>query len=130
MASVQRLRVLAGLKLSVNVSAGSFAANAAYALDELVLKTLEHTGWPPEQLTLEVTESAIMTDAESAVQMLARLRGLGVGIAVDDFGTGYSSLAYLRRFPVTVLKIDRFVRRPGHHRPALAGDRDVHRRTG
>jgi len=107
LASVRQVGVLAGLKLSVNVSAGSFAANSAFALDEFVAQTLARSGWPANQLTLEVTESAIMTDAESAVDVLARLRGLGVGIAVDDFGTGYSSLAYLRRFPVTVLKIDR-----------------------
>jgi len=90
--------------LSVNVSAGNIGA---MPLDELVLRTVDATGWPAQRLTLEVTESAIMADAESAVTLLTRLRELGVAIAVDDFGTGYSSLAYLKRLPVSVLKIDR-----------------------
>ena len=60
----------------------------------------------PSQLTLEVTESTLMRDAEATVTRLRRLKELGVMIAIDDFGTGYSSLAYLRQFPVDVLKID------------------------
>jgi diguanylate cyclase (GGDEF)-like protein/PAS domain S-box-containing protein len=90
--------------LSVNVSAGNIGA---MPLDDLVVRTVEATGWPAHRLVLEVTESAIMADAESAVRLLTRLRELGVAIAVDDFGTGYSSLAYLKRLPVSVLKIDR-----------------------
>ena len=61
----------------------------------------------PDQLTLEVTESIMLFDADKAIDRLRELKSLGVEIAVDDFGTGYSSLEYLRRLPVDSLKIDR-----------------------
>jgi diguanylate cyclase (GGDEF)-like protein/PAS domain S-box-containing protein len=72
-----------------------------------VRDALEQSGLPPETLTLEITETVMMTDTDLAVQRLQELRALGVRLAMDDFGTGYSSLSYLSRFPVDVLKMDR-----------------------
>lgn len=96
------------LSLAVNVSAVQFGQPR---LLEAVSRTLETTGLPADSLTLEITESVLMQNAESAVAMLRALKSMGVKLAVDDFGTGYSSLTYLKRFPIDVLKIDRsFVR--------------------
>lgn len=67
---------------------------------------LERSGLSAERLELELTESAVMTDGESNISKLTKLRELGLQLAIDDFGTGYSSLSYLRRFPINTLKID------------------------
>jgi EAL domain-containing protein (putative c-di-GMP-specific phosphodiesterase class I) len=72
-----------------------------------VREVLDRYDVPPRLLTLEVTESTIMNDPSRAVHVLARLRDIGVRIAVDDYGTGYSSLAYLKRLRVDELKIDK-----------------------
>ena len=96
------------LVVSVNLSARQLAEPA---LANDIEAALMETGLPPAQLTLEITESTAMDDAEATVRTLTTLRALGVSISIDDFGTGYSSLAYLQRFPVDSLKIDRsFVR--------------------
>ena len=74
---------------------------------DTVEQVLVSTGLPAEHLTLEITESALMQDARSALRVLRSLKDLGVSLAVDDFGTGYSSLSYLQQFPLDVLKIDK-----------------------
>jgi diguanylate cyclase (GGDEF)-like protein/PAS domain S-box-containing protein len=92
------------LKVGVNLSAKQFSQPD---LVEQIARALESSGLPAAQLRLEITESAIMENAESATALLARLKELGVQISLDDFGTGYSSLSYLHRFPLDALKIDR-----------------------
>ncbi len=92
------------LSVSVNVS-GRQLQQPGY-VDE-VASVLAETGLEPRCLTLELTESVLMYDAEAATTILGELKGLGVRVAIDDFGTGYSSLNYLRRFPIDELKIDR-----------------------
>lgn len=82
------------------------------ALISELIKGLRETGTAAEHMEIEITESALMRDPESAIRLLRRLRDYGVGVSIDDFGTGYSSFAYLRRLPATNLKIDRAFIRP------------------
>lgn len=90
--------------LAVNVSSHQFLQKG---LVETVAQTLFDSGFPAIRLELELTESALMAHENEAVEILNSLRDLGVRLALDDFGTGYSSLAYLKRFPLDVLKIDK-----------------------
>jgi EAL domain-containing protein (putative c-di-GMP-specific phosphodiesterase class I) len=92
------------LSMSVNLSPRQLAEPA---LPNDVARVLHDTGIQPSALWLEITESTLMRDAESALSALGALQALGLHLAVDDFGTGYSSLAYLERLPVEALKIDR-----------------------
>ncbi len=92
------------VSISVNLSPRQLAEPG---LTDDVARVLHVTGIAPEALWLEITESTLMHDAETAVRTLGSLRGLGVRLAVDDFGTGYSSMSYLKRFPVQALKVDR-----------------------
>ncbi|WP_430458547.1 putative bifunctional diguanylate cyclase/phosphodiesterase [Rheinheimera sp.] len=92
------------LTLAVNVSPAQFKR---FDMRKQVTQVLNDTGFPPRCLELELTESALMENQETVVQVLDDLRGLGIRLAIDDFGTGYSSLAYLKRFPLDVLKIDK-----------------------
>ncbi len=96
------------LRMMVNISARQFRDEGFLAM---VGSVLAETAMPPACLTLELTESMLMDGTERTIARLEQLRALGVGLAIDDFGTGYSSLAYLKRFPIDELKIDRlFVR--------------------
>jgi diguanylate cyclase (GGDEF)-like protein len=90
-------------RISVNMSPLQFnQPNIA----GMIADFLKDTGMKPERLELELTESAIMTDAEINIAKLRAIKEMGVAVAVDDFGTGYSSLNYLKRFPIDTLKID------------------------
>lgn len=94
----------APLRISVNLSRRQLA-HADFCLQ--LERVLRDTKLEPSRLMLEITESAIMEDGESAARTLARIRATGVRIAIDDFGTGYSSLSLLQRFPIDMVKIDR-----------------------
>ncbi len=94
----------AHLLLRVNLSARQFERPD---LVETVSAALRESGLPPEALCLEITETVLMGNAPAALGTLTALKALGVRLAIDDFGIGYSSLAYLKRFPVDTLKIDR-----------------------
>jgi diguanylate cyclase (GGDEF)-like protein len=92
------------LPIAINVSALQFQ-QPQFA--ERVAAVLAASQLPPQLLELELTESILVRDADEALQRLRALARIGVGMAIDDFGTGYSSLAYLKRFPIDKLKIDR-----------------------
>ena len=92
------------LRLTVNLSPKQVAQAD---LVKTVETTLAETGFPPDRLTLEITEGVVLEPDPLTISRLEALRDLGIQLAVDDFGTGYSALSYLRRLPVTVLKIDR-----------------------
>jgi len=97
-----------GIKVAVNASA--LELDRAGFLDQ-VKSTLANSGLPPQQLTIEVTESAVMSNIDRTIALLSDIRALGVQTAMDDFGTGYSSLCSLRTFPFDKIKIDRaFIR--------------------
>jgi len=100
------------LTMSVNLSARQFRQPD---LVGDVARILRDTGVIPGLIQLEITEGVLMEDAAATLGLLERLRGLGIALAIDDFGTGYSSLAYLKRFPIDVLKVDKaFVTGLGH----------------
>jgi diguanylate cyclase (GGDEF)-like protein/PAS domain S-box-containing protein len=95
---------LGHLRVAVNLSARQFSATELLPGIEQVLLD---TGLEPSCLELELTESLFMSDVTPAVDLLHRMKSLGVKLSIDDFGTGYSSFSYLSRFPIDVLKIDR-----------------------
>ncbi|MDX2273179.1 MAG: EAL domain-containing protein [Cyanobacteriota bacterium] len=100
----QQFPTLRPLSVSVNLSGRDFTQPR---LLNWIDRVLEETGLPPSNLKLEMTESSVMSEMESVIQILHQLRTRGIPICIDDFGTGYSSLSYLHRFPIDVLKIDR-----------------------
>jgi diguanylate cyclase (GGDEF)-like protein len=95
---------LGDIVVSVNISGVQFARQN---VPELIAAALREHNLPPAYLETEITESVIMAQPDRAIQQLAAIKSLGVGIALDDFGTGYSSFSYLHRFPIDTLKIDR-----------------------
>lgn len=92
------------LRISINLSPEHLLDPAMIAE---VTELIRRYDLAPQQLVLEITETAVLNDFERAAQQVAQLRALGVGVSVDDFGTGYSSLSYIHKLPVTEIKIDR-----------------------
>ena len=92
------------LHLSINLLPQDLARPG---YDQWLLDEIECTGIDPKRITVEITESALLSDSDSIAERLSRLRSAGIRVAVDDFGTGYASLAYLTSLPLDILKIDR-----------------------
>lgn len=92
------------LQVSVNLSSRQFTG---LDLVSMIVDCLDETGLEPSNLKLEITESALMANAQRSARMLSQLRELNIRVCVDDFGTGYSSLSYLHTFPIDTLKIDK-----------------------
>jgi len=121
-----RRQGISDVMISVNVSLMQLLRDDFL---ELVQGILTRTGTPPGALELELTESMLMVDIEQAAGKLQAFRALGISVAVDDFGTGYSSLAYLRRLPVTTIKIDKsFIKdlASGHVQDAAIASSIIH----
>ncbi len=92
------------IRVSVNISGVQFQNGSLFAEVDSVLR---QTGLNPNLLELELTEGVLAKDSEGSAATLDRLKSMGVHMSIDDFGTGYSSLAYLKRFPMSTLKVDR-----------------------
>jgi diguanylate cyclase (GGDEF)-like protein len=96
--------VAEGISVSVNLSAGQLAQpRLAQALDAAI----DEGGIDPSELWLEITESALLEDADAAIATLRSCKDRGISLSIDDFGTGYSSMNYLKRLPIDALKVDR-----------------------
>jgi diguanylate cyclase (GGDEF)-like protein/PAS domain S-box-containing protein len=100
----QQLGQKISLTMNVNISSKHFLMPTL--LDD-IQKILNKIGLPPEQLKLEITETALMEDADETIRLVHRLKDYGLHLVIDDFGTGYSSLSYLQRLPIDTLKVDR-----------------------
>jgi diguanylate cyclase (GGDEF)-like protein len=106
------------MRTAINVSAHQFHQRD---LPQMIRDLCESCDIPPSSLEIEITESAALLEVERTAITIARLRELGSSVAIDDFGTGFSSLVYLKRFPITAVKIDRgFVRDMGREERDLA----------
>jgi len=92
------------MRVAVNLSARQFTQKTLL-ID--VARTITQSGLTPDSLELEITESLVMHNPEGAAETLHKLKDMGITLSIDDFGTGYSSLAYLKRFPIDCVKIDR-----------------------
>ena len=97
--------VAAGHSLAVSVNISATQLEGGHLVDD-VRAALASSGFRADLLILELTETILMRDVEATVDQLHRLKETGIRISIDDFGTGYSSLAYLRKFPIDILKID------------------------
>ncbi|MEO5933574.1 MAG: EAL domain-containing protein, partial [Duganella sp.] len=95
---------LAPVPLAVNLSPRQFMNRG---LIESIRRVLDETGMDPALLEFEITETALMQHGEQTLEILGQINNMGIRLSIDDFGTGYSSLAYLKRFPVKKIKIDR-----------------------
>ncbi|WP_256383992.1 GGDEF domain-containing phosphodiesterase [Photobacterium toruni] len=105
------------ISMAINISTQQLLESD---LTAILKHAIKKTNCDPNYLELEITESVLMTNIELAYQKLLELKTLGVKIAIDDFGTGYSSLAYLSRFPINILKIDReFVKALPHNKDSI-----------
>lgn len=100
----QEFTFLQTAKVAVNLSSRQFSDSK---LLERIKSALEAAQLPANNLELEITESTLMEDVEGAIEIMQKMKQLGISIAIDDFGTGYSSLSYIKRFPIDVLKVDR-----------------------
>jgi len=94
------------LKLTMNINISSKHFMSPTLLDD-IKEALGNTGLPAEQLKLEITETALMQDADETIRLVHRLKDYGLSLVIDDFGTGYSSLSYSQRLPIDTLKVDR-----------------------
>ncbi len=94
------------LKLTMNINLSSKHFLSPTLLED-IKEILKQTGMPPDQLKLEITETALMEDADETIRLVHRLKDMGLHLVIDDFGTGYSSLSYLQRLPIDTLKVDR-----------------------
>ncbi|PSW21283.1 bifunctional diguanylate cyclase/phosphodiesterase [Photobacterium sanctipauli] len=111
------------LNFAINISARQLLNSS---LVETTQKAIIETGCDPKHLEFEITETVLMSDVETALDRLVKLESLGIKIAVDDFGTGYSSLAYLSRFPIHILKVDReFVKDLPWHKDNITITRSI-----
>jgi Amt family ammonium transporter len=100
----EQLQDLLELSININISSKHFLLPTL--MDDLQ-DVLRLSGLAPEKLKLEITETALMEDAEETIRLVHRLKDFGVHLVIDDFGTGYSSLSYLQRLPIDTLKVDR-----------------------
>ena len=103
-AAAEAVRWPEHIKLAVNLSPVEFKSHRLF---ESVSDALASTGLSPNRLDLEITESVLLEESEGTLDILRRLRDMGIGVSMDDFGTGYSSLSYLQKFPFDKIKIDR-----------------------
>ena len=101
---LSRISANSELMMCINVSPRQFGESSF--VDKLN-NVISETGVNPENIQLEFTEGMVLTDIETSIDKMQKLKSVGVGLSIDDFGTGYSSLAYLKRLPVDILKIDR-----------------------